>query len=94
MPLIENVEKKIETVEHFKVAMRHAAGRNIRGDKGDIPMYHFSRMARNSITIATWKDQRFKTSYPGFDVDVLDRAGKVVAGNTLLSSVRATYDEK
>jgi hypothetical protein len=56
-------------------------------------MYSFERMAKNSMTIADWKAQRFNPSYPGLKVDVLNGNGDVAAGNTLLSSVRDSYLE-
>lgn len=91
MPLVENVEKKIESVEHFRVAILHADGRNMRGDKTGIPMYSFERVASDMITVAEWKKNRFKPIYIGFDVEILFANGKAATGNTLLSSVRATY---
>ncbi len=57
-------------------------------------MYSQDRMARNNITVATWKLQRFHPKYPGLDVDVLDGYGNIVTGNTLLSTVRDSYYEE
>ena len=93
MPLVKNVEKRIWDIEQFAVVIRHADGKDMRGDKTGIPMYAFDRMAKNSITMAAWKEQRFKASYPGLDVDVLDGLNNVAPGNTLLSSVRDSYSE-
>jgi hypothetical protein len=93
MPLVKNVEKRIWDIEQFQVIIRHGDGRDMRGDRTGIPMHPYDRMAKNSITVATWKDQRFKSVYPGFEVDVLDGVGNVVAGNMLLSTVRDAYAE-
>jgi hypothetical protein len=93
MALVKNVEKRIWDIEQFAVVIRHADGKDMRGDKTGIPMYAFDRMAKNSITVAAWREQRFKASYPGLDVDVLDGFNNVAAGNTLLSSVRDSYYE-
>ena len=43
--------------------------------------------------MARWKQDRFISLYPGFDVDVLDGDGTVVEfGQTLLETVRESYD--
>ncbi len=59
MALVKNVEKRIWDVEQFDVVIKHADGRDMRGDRTGIPMYSYDRMAKNSITVATWKEQRF-----------------------------------
>lgn len=94
MPLVKNVEKRMWDVEGFDVVIRHADGRDMRGDRTGVPMYAFERGARNAMTVASWKAQRFFPSYPGFEVDVLDGAGEVVAGNTILSTVRDSYADE
>lgn len=93
MALVKNVEKHILDIEGFAVTIRHADGREMRGDRTGIPMYDFERMARNSITVSAWKKQRFLPKYPGFDVNVLDAFGNAAAGNTLLAPVRDSYTD-
>jgi hypothetical protein len=93
MPLVKNVEKRIWDIEQFDVTIRHGDGRDMRGDRTGIPMYNHDRVAKNSMTVAAWKEQRFRPKYPGLDVDVLDGAGQSVAGNTILSSVRDSYSD-
>jgi hypothetical protein len=44
--------------------------------------------------VEAWKETRFRPSYPGFDVEVIDRRGNSVQGNTKLETVRRTYDRK
>lgn len=91
MPLLKNVEKRIWDTEEFSVSIKHADGRDMRGDRKDIPMFNFTRKAKNSMTVDEWKKQRFFPYYPGFDVDVLDGLGVAVRGNTVLSTVRDSY---
>ena len=91
MPLLANVERRIRAVEGFRVAIKYPKGRDIRGDRDHIPNYPHAVGARNSWTVSTWREKRFHPAYVGFDVDVLDARGNVVAGNTLLQTVRATY---
>jgi len=95
MPIVKNVEKRIWEVEQFDVAIKHADGRDMRGDRAGIPQYPpFERMAKNGLTVAAWRDKRFRPTYPGFEVDVLDGTGEPVAGLTLLSTVRDSYLEE
>lgn len=93
MAIVKNVEKRIWDLEQFQVVIRHSDGRDMRGDRVGIPMYSYDRMAKNAMTVAEWKTQRFFPAYVGLDVDVLDGAGNIVNGNTLLSSVRDSYAE-
>ena len=88
---IEGVERKIKRVEGFDVRVLWPSRKDVRSDKQGLPSYSFARAANNDITVATWKIQRFRSTYPGFDVEVLDASGHAVPGNTKLSSVRATY---
>jgi hypothetical protein len=91
--LLKNVEKRIWDVERFAVAIRYPAGRDIRGDKGGIPMYPFEYGAKNSLTVAAWKEQRFRPHYVNFEVDVLDANGIIAEGHTHLATVRDSYLE-
>ena len=94
MPLLKNVERRIWDVEGFAVAIKYPKGRDIRGDRDKIPMYPYGRGARGSMTVGSWRETRFRPAYIGFDVDVLDGSGEVVAGNTRLSTVRESYVER
>ena len=93
MPLVRNVEKKIWDVEGFQVNLLSTTGRNLRGDKRDLPQYPFTRKASGDMTVGEWKTGRFAPNYPGFDVDVLDVVNMPVTGQTKLKSVRNTYIE-
>ena len=90
MALLKTVENKIFEVENFHVVFKQN-GMNVRSDRENIPQYNKDRAAKGSMTVSEWKQTRFYTQYPGFDVDVLDVYGNVMAGQTLLSTVRATY---
>jgi hypothetical protein len=56
-----------------------------------MPPYSYHRAADNDITVENWKATRFRPSYPGFEVDVVDARGNSVQGNTKLGTVRDTY---
>lgn len=91
MSTVGNVERKIRRVEGFDVHILHLAGADVRADRQGLPQYSYHRAADNDITVETWKAHRFRPSYPGFDVEVVDARGNSVQGNTKLGTVRATY---
>jgi len=40
---VASVERRIKAVEGFRVAVRHLDGRNVRGDRTNMPTYQFRR---------------------------------------------------
>lgn len=94
MPMVKNVEKKIWDVEGFQVTMRSSDGKNLRGNKQDMPQYSFSRKASGDMTVSEWKQNRFYPYYPGLEIDVLDVVSMPVTGQTKLKNVRATYKDQ
>ena len=91
MATIANLERKIRRVEGFKVRVLHLRGADVRGDRMGMPQYGFRHAADNDFTVEHWKETRFRPSFPGFEVDVLDARGRSMQGNTKLSTVRASY---
>jgi hypothetical protein len=96
MPTVEHVERRIFEVEGFDVRLRYSGpgptrGRDVRGDRRNLPSYGYRRAARGTDTVAAWVQGRFAKQYPGFAVDVLDVHRRPVHGQTRLESVRATY---
>ena len=94
MSSIANVERKIKRVEGFRVRILHLSGADVRGDREGLPQYNYHRAADNDITVETWKETRFRPSFPGFEVDVVDARGHSVQGNTKLGTVRESYKAK
>jgi hypothetical protein len=91
MSTIANVERKIRRVEGFEVRILHLRGTDVRGDRMGMPQYAFRHAADSDFTVERWKETRFRVSFPGFEVDVLDGRGHSVQGNMKLSTVRASY---
>ena len=91
MSSVANVERKIRRIEGFRVRVLHLSGADVRGDRAGLPQYGYHRAAENDITVKTWKTTRFRPSYPGFEVDVMDGRRRSVQGNTKLETVRASY---
>ena len=94
MAKVKSVEKRIWDIEGFDVRILHPDGRDVRGDMEGLPPYsRYERAAKNEMTVAEWKEKRFKSIYAGFDVDVVDGHGESVHGATKLGNVRDSYDE-
>ena len=94
MPKIENIEKRIRSIEGFDVRLMKD-GKNVRGDMELATHYeNYEHAAKNDSTVKQWKETRFVGKFPGFEVDVLDADGTAVNGNTKLSTVRETYNKK
>ena len=91
MSTIANVERKIRRVEGFEVRILHLRGADVRGDRMGMPQYSFRHAAAEDFTVERWKETRFRPSFPGFEVDVLDGRGRSVQGNTKLATVRSSY---
>lgn len=96
MATVRFAEGRIASVEGFVVHFRYegpagARGKDVRGDRRNVPTYPFRRAAAGTMTVAAWTERRFRQAYPGFGVDVLDGRGHHVNGQTLLRTVRASY---
>src|SRR5437879_404195 len=97
MATVRFAEGRIAAVEGFVVHFRYegparAKGKDVRGDRSNVPSYPYRRAAPGETTVAAWAEGRFRKAYPGFGVDVLDGRGERVHGLTLLKTVRASYD--
>lgn len=91
MPKVKNVEKNIWDLEHFKVEFRRPSGKDVHGAKEGLPKYRRVKAAAKGMTVRRWKQNRFNTLYPGYDVAVYDGEGNEVPGHTKLETVRGTY---
>ena len=89
----KTVEKRIWDVERFDVVIKRN-GKDVHGNKKGLPQYPNERMAKNDMTAAQWKDNRFCAAYPGYDVDVLDGDANLCHGNTKLGTVRDSYSDE
>jgi hypothetical protein len=93
MPSIERIEKQIYKLEGFKVRIRHLDGRDVRGDRSEVPGWPYERAAREILSVSEWKKTRFHKRYPGFTVDVLNGDDSVAHGKNSLSKVRNRYGD-
>lgn len=92
MPKVENIEKRIYDIEGFEVNILTPDRKNVRGDALLPKQYEANRMTKNSFTVTEWK-LKFKTQFPGYDIEVIDGNGIIVDGHTLLSTIRDSYND-
>jgi hypothetical protein len=95
MATIKRIENQISQVEAFDVVFV-LNGRDVRGDRAGIPGYasRFENRAPGRMNVEAWKDRRFRPLYPGFEVEVLMADGTHAHGNTMLDTVRASYEDR
>jgi len=93
MASVKTIERQIGNMERFDVIICHRDGRDVRSDRTGLPGYEFQKCAKGRMTVAQWKETRFYPGFSGWEVEVLDADGRPCQGNTLLGSVRETYEE-
>lgn len=91
---VKSLERKIANLEGFAITICYADGRDIRGDKANMPGYPYELAARNDFTVAQWRDQRFLKCYPGLSVKVWLADGEEAHPANKLATVRDTYLEE
>lgn len=93
MSTMGEFERQVRDLEGFRIRFEHRSGRKVRKDKGGVPPYKYERAAKSSWTVKRWLRHRMRRSRSRFAVEVLDGKGHPVWGNTLLSTVRGTYEQ-
>ena len=92
MATLKVIENQIFRLEGFRVRFRDRYTlKDVRADLKGVTAYPFKLMAKNRMTVSSWKRTRFHNQYQGFEVDVRDADGNDCNGNTFLSTVRDTY---
>jgi type I restriction enzyme M protein len=79
------VAKEIAEVEGFTVRFV------TDGESRRVDQYPYERAASGRWTVAKWREARFWSSYPDFQVEVLKPDGSPAHGKTLLSTLRETW---
>jgi type I restriction enzyme M protein len=85
------VARAIGRIEGFEVRFVCRDGSD--PDDWRVDDYDYQRAARHTWRVTEWRQNRFKVLYPDFEVEVLDGAGSPVHGRTLISTVRASYEQ-
>lgn len=58
---------------------------------GVLGPYPYTKKLKDSKTANDWKNERFKTTYPGYTCNVLKGDGSIAANQTTLRTVRDSY---
>ena len=85
--LVKNLELKIKRIEGFEFNFLHPSGTDVKGHKEIQGDYPYENKAPSRYTVSKWTENRFKSNFPSFDVEVLDREVEPVPGNTRLDTV-------
>ena len=93
MTMLATRTRELADLEGFDVEVLNANGAVADPKLNGLPKYDFDRRAKGSMTVAEWKEKRFKQKFPGYDCRVLNGDGTEAHGNAKLESVRATYEE-
>ena len=80
--------------EGFEIEVWHQGRRlkNLRRN-GVLGPYPYARKARDGWTVDRWRQDHFVATYPGYSCDVLMGNGQIAPGQTLLRTVRESYEE-
>ncbi|MBS2940186.1 hypothetical protein KDN32_20815 [Nocardioides sp. J2M5] len=89
---MDSIESRIEQIEGFRVRILRN-GADAYGNL-ELPVHYrsYERKANDSATVHEWKQARFRPTFVGFDVEVLDGYGRPVHGSTSLRTVRQSYN--
>jgi hypothetical protein len=90
---VQTRSHQIAGVEKFEILIKRDGAIVDIKTNGLMGPYGWNKALKGSKTVNQWKSDRFRPSYPGLDCDVLYDDGTVAAPQTLLSTVRETYEE-
>jgi type I restriction enzyme M protein len=82
------VAEGIREVEGFQVRF---VDDELDGSARRVVDYPFARAAQGRWTVAKWRDSRFWSTYPEFDIEVLKPDGSTAHGKTLLGTLRDAW---
>ena len=92
MKSTKTVAEQIASIEGFEIEFRSVDGSDVSSRR--VEDYPYQRAARGEWSVSRWKQDRFAATYPDFAVAVLGPDGEEVHGKTLLSTLRARFQEE
>ncbi|MCY4518644.1 MAG: class I SAM-dependent DNA methyltransferase [Acidimicrobiaceae bacterium] len=91
MPASGEVAKTISKIEGFEVSFVDDDGNVV--DDADVASYRFQRAAKNTWSLAQWRESRIEVEYPEQWIVAWRPDGTEAHGRTLLETLRRSYDE-
>jgi hypothetical protein len=81
---LEPIAKRIAAIESFHVHLgwKHANHRNMSPKAGQ---FDFQRAASGKMTVAKWRETRFRKSYPELTVHVVDPDGRILDEDEMIA---------
>jgi type I restriction enzyme M protein len=92
MKSTKTVAEQIAAIEGFDVEFRSLDDSGVSSRRAED--YPYQRAARGEWSVSRWKQDRFAVNYPEFAVAVLGPDGEEVHGKTLLSTLRARFQDE
>lgn len=94
MTTVQTRSHQIAGIEKFEIVVKqHGEPVDLKSN-GLMGPYGWTKALKSSKTVYQWKNERFCVEYPNLDCDVLFDDGNVAPGQTLLSTVRQSYEEE
>lgn len=85
--------REISGIEDFDIIVTKNGQRVDPTQNGLLGAYPFRKKLKHSKRVSEWRQERFEATYPGYSCDVLNEDGSTAIGQTLLNTVRETYEE-
>lgn len=87
--------RAISDLEGFDIIIKDNFGNAVDMKlNGVLGAYEYEKKLKHTKTVADWKRDRFRASYPGYTCDVLLADGSVAPGQKSLRAVRESYDSE
>ncbi len=93
MVTVQTRARQVAQIEGFDVTVTRNGKAIEPSENGILGSYPFDRKLTGSKTVADWKRDRFEKTYHGYSCRVHYENGTEAPGQTLLSTVRSTYEE-
>ncbi len=94
MTTLETRVREIRDIEGFDIQVFDDKKNVVDTKNNGFISYGYGNRAKGSMTVNDWKVCRFRATYPGYDCRVLNANGSEAHGNTLIETVRSTYEEQ
>jgi len=91
MVTVKDAQYEIEEIEGFEVTFYNKDGRDTNDSK-KVSSYSYSKAAKGAWTVEKWRNEKFKPLYPDLTVSVWNGGGEECYGQTLLRTVRESYE--
>lgn len=93
MTTVQTRVRQISDLEGFDIVVTKDGQRVDPTANGLLGAYGFDRKLTSAKRVSEWRQTRFEVTYPGYSCIVLHEDGSEAPANTLLRTVRETYEK-